>query len=102
MYLTRAEANFRLGTSVGATPLEDVNYIREMHAELPALAAVDLDDILLERKLEIAHEGQGIHDVKRLKLSADGYAFNANELVLPIPEREVNASKNVIVQNDGY
>ena len=102
MYLTRAEANFRLSTSVGATPLEDVNYIREMHAELPDLAAVDLDDILLERKLELAHEGQGIHDVKRLKLSVDGFAYNANELVLPIPEREVNASKNVIVQNDGY
>ena len=102
MYLTRAEANFRLGTSVGATPLQDVNYIREKHAELPPLASVDLDDILLERKLELAHEGQGIHDVKRLKLSVDGFAFDANELVLPIPLREINASNNVIVQNAGY
>ncbi len=28
MYLTRAECNFRLGTSVGATPFEDIATIR--------------------------------------------------------------------------
>jgi starch-binding outer membrane protein, SusD/RagB family len=102
LYLTRAEANFRLGTTVGATPLDDVNQTHVKHGGLPALASVDLNAILLERKLELAHEGQGIHDAKRLKLTVDGFAFDAKELVLPIPQREVNASRNVIVQNEGY
>ncbi len=102
MYLTRAEANFRLDTSVGAEPLDDVNLIRTTHAGLPDLAAVTLDDILLERKLELAHEGQAIYDAKRLKLTIDGYEFNAPQLVLPIPQREINASNGALIQNPGY
>ncbi|HKZ66314.1 MAG TPA: RagB/SusD family nutrient uptake outer membrane protein [Chitinophagaceae bacterium] len=101
LYLTRAEANFREGTSTGAAPLQDVNRIRQ-RADLSALGSVILSDILLERKLELAHEGQGAHDLKRLRLSADGFAYNANEMVLPIPQREIDASRNTIVQNDGY
>jgi tetratricopeptide (TPR) repeat protein len=100
MYLTRAEANLRLGTAVGNTPLSDVNRIRA-RVGLPPLGSVTLDDILLERKLEVAHEGQAIHDVKRLQKSVDGFAYNANELVFPIPQREINANPN-LVQNDGY
>ncbi|MBA2501114.1 MAG: RagB/SusD family nutrient uptake outer membrane protein [Chitinophagaceae bacterium] len=101
LYLTRAEANFREGTSVGATPLQDVNRIRQRAGVAP-LGAVTLADILLERKLELAHEGQAVHDLKRLRLSADGFAFDANEMVLPIPQREIDASRNTITQNDGY
>jgi len=35
LYLTRAEANFRLGTSTGATPLQDVNRTRQRAGLLP-------------------------------------------------------------------
>ena len=101
LYLTRAEANMRLGTSVGATPLQDINRTRQ-RAGLPALVTVTLNDILLERRLELAHEGHRIHDIKRLMGTADGLAYNDDKLVLPIPFREVNASKGVIVQNSGY
>ena len=101
LYLTRAEANFRLGTSVGATPLQDVNRIRQRAGLLP-LAALTLDDILLERRLELAHEGHRIHDIKRLMGSADGFAYNSDRLVLPIPQREIDASRGVIQQNPGY
>ena len=101
MYLTRAEANFRAGTTVGNTPAADLEVIRE-RAGLPALAVVTLADILKERKLELAHEGQAIHDVRRLKLTVDGFAYNAPELVLPIPQREVDAAKGALEQNTGY
>ncbi len=101
LYLTRAEANFRAGTAIGATPVADVNRTHQ-RAGLPAFVVVTLADILKERKLELAHEGQGVHDLKRLQLSADGFAYNANEMVLPIPQREVDASRGVIVQNAGY
>jgi hypothetical protein len=101
LYLTRAEANFRAGTSVGATPLDDVNRTRQRATLLPLLV-VTLADILAERKLELAHEGHAIHDLKRLRLTADGFAYNDNKMVFPIPQREVDASQGVIVQNNGY
>ncbi|WP_437920210.1 RagB/SusD family nutrient uptake outer membrane protein [Sphingobacterium sp. LRF_L2] len=99
MYLTRAECNLRLGTAVGATALEDINYIRGLHTALPALTSIDLNGILLERKLELAHEGQGIHDIKRIKGSVDGVAYDDVSLLLPIPQREIDASNGVLVQN---
>ncbi|MBL0357100.1 MAG: RagB/SusD family nutrient uptake outer membrane protein [Chitinophagaceae bacterium] len=102
MYLTRAEANFRLGTTTGADPLDDVNTVHE-RAGLSALAAVTIDDILYERHQELAHEGQRIHDMKRLHQSADGFEFDANELVFPIPQREVDAvGPTILLQNPGY
>jgi hypothetical protein len=52
MYLTRAECNFELGTSVGDSPLNDINAIRT-RAGLTDLGSVDLADILLERRLEL-------------------------------------------------
>lgn len=102
MYLIRAEANFRQGTSVGDTPLNDVNRIRA-RAGLASLTVADLDlaKILKERKLELAFEGQLMHDLKRLQLPVLNLAWNSPKLVLPIPERETIANPN-LVQNEGY
>ncbi len=102
IYLTRAECNVRLGTSVGATPLQDMQKIRSRVDLATTEAYITLDNILLERKLELAHEGQAIQDVKRLKKTVDGFTYDANELVLPIPQREIDASKGILIQNDGY
>ncbi|MBC5775137.1 RagB/SusD family nutrient uptake outer membrane protein [Pontibacter sp. KCTC 32443] len=112
MYLTRAEANFRLGTTVGATPLEDINTIR-IRAGLNPLLIVTLDRILLERRLELAFEGFRIHDLKRTETDligrdpengAEEYVipWNAAELIYPIPRREIDASKGSLKQNEGY
>lgn len=100
MYLTRAEANFRLGTSVGATPAQDLNKITQRAGLSPVPAT--LANILYQRRLELAQEGQRIQDIKRLMQSVDGFAFDANELVFPIPLREVNAGAGVLKQNPGY
>lgn len=109
LYLTRAEANLREGSSIGATPLADVNSVRA-RAGLPALLTVSVADVLRERKLELAHEGHAIHDVKRTRGSVtEGagtansvtYQFNDPRLVFPIPQREMDANPN-LVQNEGY
>jgi len=100
MYFTRAECNVRLNSSTGATPLDDVNATRT-RAGLPALSAVTLAAVLMERKLELAFEGNQLYDVKRNKLSVGGKAYNDNALVLPIPQREIDTNKN-LVQNAGY
>ena len=100
MYLTRAEANQRNSTAVGATPLSDVNAIRT-RAGLPALTAVTLADILKERKLELAFEGQYLTDAKRLQTAVGTLAWNSPKLILPIPQREMDVNKQ-LVQNEGY
>lgn len=100
MYLTRAECNFRLGSSVGNTPLADVNVIRTRSGAAPLLA-VTLNNILLERELELAFEGSRIHDLRRTKRSTGAFAYNSPELVFPIPEREIRANTE-LVQNPGY
>jgi hypothetical protein len=106
MYLTRAEANFRLGTAIGATPVEDINTIRS-RVGLAALGSVDLAAIIKERKLELAYEGQLLWDLKRLRESTagsnntNGPAWNSPRLVMPVPQREMDVNKN-LVQNEGY
>lgn len=100
LYLTRAEANFRLGTAVGDTPLNDINRIRTRSNATPLLV-LTLDDFYNERRRELAFEGFGLHDAKRFKKSIDGLPWNDNKLVFPIPFREINANTN-LTQNAGY
>jgi hypothetical protein len=100
MYLIRAEGNFRGSTNVGATPLADVNRIRN-RAGLANLGAVTLNDILNERKLELAFEGFNLHDNKRLQRNMGPLAWNSPKLVFPIPQREIIVNPN-LVQNEGY
>lgn len=102
MYLIRAECNFRLGTTVGNTPLADINIVRVRSYPKGVLVSVTLSDILSERVRELAFEGLRIHDIKRLKTATGSFAWNDNKLVFPIPQREVDASLGVIVQNPGY
>lgn len=100
MILTRAEANFRLGTAVGATPVEDINSIRN-RAGLPSVTSVTLASILKERKLELAFEGHALHDIKRTGGTVGALPFNSPKLILPIPQREMDVNKQ-LVQNEGY
>jgi len=102
MYLVRAEANLRLNTSVGATPVEDVNIIRNRAGATPYTAEqITIASILLERRLELGFEGQLIADLKRTQSNVGTTAYNANNLVLPIPQREIDTNKS-LVQNPGY
>lgn len=100
MYLIRAESNVRLSTVIGDTPLNDVNALRS-RSGANALAAVDLETVLMERKRELAFEGFALFDAKRLQSNVGDIPYSANNLVMPIPQRETDANTNLI-QNDGY
>lgn len=100
MHLIRAECNARLGTAVGA-PVDDDYNATHTRAGLPAASGVTLDDILLERRLELAHEGHRLHDIKRLKGTADGLNWDDDKLLYPIPAREMEANPK-LEQNPGY
>lgn len=102
MYLIRAESNARLTPAApvgGRTPLQDLAVVRS-RVGLTTISAT-LANILNERKLELAFEGFALHDAKRTQTNIGSTAWNANNLVFPIPQREIDANKN-LVQNAGY
>ncbi|QJW91547.1 RagB/SusD family nutrient uptake outer membrane protein [Spirosoma taeanense] len=102
MYLTRAEANFRAGTTVGATPLTDINRVRARAGAAPLTESqLTLNAILRERRLELAFEGTLIHDLKRTRQSIGSLAYNSPRLIFPIPLRETTTNP-ALVQNAGY
>jgi tetratricopeptide (TPR) repeat protein len=102
MYLIRAECNKRLNTAIGDTPLNDYNMIHE-RAGLTPKTSVTLDDILYERRLELAHEGFKLHDMKRLKLPVGTLPYDDPKLIYPIPAREIAANPTLAgQQNEGY
>jgi hypothetical protein len=117
MYLTRAECDVRAGNTVSA--IADINRIRTRSGASP-LTSVTIDDVLLERQLELAFEGFRIHDLRRTNrvviaaipaqpamgttpatpfvpavLASDA------RFILPIPLREINNNPN-LTQNPGY
>jgi starch-binding outer membrane protein, SusD/RagB family len=100
MYLIRAECNFRLNESRGATPLEDINALRT-RANATPLTALTLDVILKERRNELAFEGHRLHDIKRTKGTVGTLQWNDPKLILPVPQREMDVNKT-LVQNAGY
>jgi starch-binding outer membrane protein, SusD/RagB family len=109
MYLIRAEANLRGGSTVGgATPVQDVNRIRS-RAGLSNLSTVDLTSILNERRKEFCFEGLRRMDLLRnnLPLRSAGLPNSAqsqpgaDKTIFPIPQREMDINPN-LVQNKGY
>ena len=103
MYLARAESNLVLGSAIGATPGEDLAQMKNsIRTNSTAPANPTLDDVRKERLIELAFEGQRIHNLKRLQLPTGSFPWNDNKLVFPIPQREIDATSGVLVQNPGY
>lgn len=112
VYLNRAEANARLGNDAEAQA--DLDLIRQRGlATAPAVTATGqalIDEILIERRIELGYEGHRIHDLMRnrqdiVRVDVTGdvanMAYPCQFCILPIPEWEVNANPN-IAQNPGY
>lgn len=103
MYLIRAEANFE-GThgQVGPnTPTQDINTIRARSLAPVYVADVTRDQIRMERYFELCWEGHRLHDLKRWGMNIGADAYNAGNLILPIPFREMEVN-DLLVQNDWY
>jgi hypothetical protein len=102
MYLIRAEANLIGGTTLGAEPKDDINMLRERAGFGPNhFVSVTIEDILMERRLELAHEGHKFNDVKRLKINVGSRPYNDSKLIFPIPFRETQVNPN-LQQNPDY
>lgn len=101
MYLIRAEANVELGTTVGDTPLNDLNALRARSSASLLAGDIVKEDVLNERVLELAFEGFAVHDIVRTQGSVDGFNYDAPQLVMPIPQSEMDTNPQM-QQNPGY
>lgn len=103
MYLIRAEANFEdPGADIGPnSPTEDINVIRG-RANAPLYpGTVTREQIREERYLELCWEGHRLHDLKRWKMNIGPDAYDAGNLILPIPFREMEVN-DLLIQNEWY
>ena len=103
MYLIRAEANFEKGgLPIGPnTPTQDINIVRTR--SLAPVYAVDVTQAQIrdERYFELCWEGHRLHDLKRWHSNINDLPYNAGNLILPIPFREMEVN-DLLVQNPWY
>lgn len=105
--LMKAEAIARGGTAtMGHTALSLINMLRAQRTTTPALGAVTLDDIYLERCREMSWECWHRNDMIRFGHFEDSYGLkktNADTYrrIYPIPTVAF-ATNNKLVQNTGY
>lgn len=103
LYLIRAEANFEKGGTLTGpnTPTQDVNTVRARSLAPLYTSDVTREQIRNERYLELCWEGHRLHDLKRWKMSIGGDPYNAGNLILPIPFREMEVNE-LLEQNPWY
>ncbi len=99
-------------TTTDSNALSSFNAIRERAVGAPDdFALITQDDLVLERRLELAFENQRFFDLQRFGLAAEvlanhaeeeGYTFSTTDLLLPIPQSEINLSNGLLTQNPGY
>ena len=114
--LLHAEAILAGGTSTNdGAAIDSYMAVRERAGYDPIAdrpTSLTRDALLDERRVELAFENQRFYDLLRFGvadavLSAHaaemGYSsYNARQLLLPIPAREINLSGGVLTQNPGY
>jgi len=111
IYLIRAESRARNG-SAGA--VDDLMAIRKRAwPDAPDVTATGddlIEEIIKERRIELAFEGHRLWDLMRLKrdvVRTDCSApiclisYPNERFILPIPAQEIDANPNM-TQNDGY
>ncbi len=82
-------------------PVEDTDGLTTYEADDFDSPEEFIEAVILERRVELAFEGNRLHDLKRLMRSIRGLPFDDNMLVLPIPQRDLDANQ-MLVQNPGY
>ncbi len=109
VYLIAAEAAYKTNDEGKArTYLNDLVEQRDPSLTYTSAGTQLFDDIILERRKELAFEGDRFHTLNRLKLDITGrgktpltVAYGSTKRVLPIPQTELDANKNM-TPNPGY
>ncbi len=110
--LMHVEAIMAGGTDTStAAALSSFQQIRDRAGLTDAVTSITKQELMDERRVELAFENHRLFDLIRFNeaqtvlsafSAANGYSFNASDLLLPIPQREINLSNGVLTQNPGY
>lgn len=105
MYLIYAEANFRLNADSDGTGLGYINMLRQ-RAGLNDLAALTLSDIMRERRLELACEGDRLFQLKRQGILGEiqkirGVDWDCPGMILQFPNFEGTAQGFIYNEEGG-
>ena len=91
--------------------LSSFQEVRDRAGLTNPVSNITRNDLLTERRVELAFENQRWFDLLRFGVAeavlsahaADrGYVFSGRDLLLPIPAREINISGGLLTQNPGY
>lgn len=112
--LMHVEAIMGAGSGVNTTDgaaIQSFNLVRERAGMPDAVGEITKEELLNERRAELAFENHRFFDLIRFgsalnvltEFSANnGYGFSGTDLLLPIPQREINLSNGLMTQNPGY
>ena len=111
--LMHVEAVMAGGPSTGnGVALNSFQAIRDRAGLTTPVTSISSNELLLERRVELAFENQRWFDLLRFGVAdavlsahatAMGYSdYSARSLLLPIPAREINLSDGLLTQNPGY
>ena len=116
VYLMHVEAKMAgLGSTQNLDAIASFNMVRARvgltEVATDGTGEITLSDLLDERRFELGFENHRLDDLKRTGeaqtvlgdfAAANNYAFSATDLVLPIPQNEINVSDGQLTQNPGY
>ena len=110
--LMHVEAILAGGQSTTSTnALASFQLIRDRAGLTTAVTEITKEDLLEERRVELAFENQRFFDLLRMGVAQDvlsafstanGLGFSASDLLLPIPQAEIGLSNGQLTQNPGY
>ena len=112
--LMHVEAIMGAGTGESTTDpaaLASFQAVRDRAGLTDQVVSISRQDLLDERRVELAFENHRLFDLIRFGVANDvltsfaevnGYSFAPTDLLLPIPQREINLSNGVLTQNPGY
>lgn len=97
--------------TANASALASFQMVRDRAGLTDAVTSITKQELLDERRAELAFENQRLFDLIRFGeaqtvlsdfSAANNYTFTATDLLLPIPQREINLSNGLMTQNPGY
>ena len=99
MYLISAEAQ---GLANGLGRLNELRKFRGLPAVYPGTEAAFIDAVLDERRLELLCEGHRWYDLVRLGKAVEELGILEHQVLMPVPEKEIQVNRNLEPQNVGY
>jgi hypothetical protein len=112
--LMHVEAIMFAGTGESTTDpaaLASFQAVRDRAGLTDAVVSISKQELLDERRVELAFENHRLFDLIRFGVANDvlssfaadnNYSFAPTDLLLPIPQREIGLSNGLLQQNPGY